>query len=264
LRDIFGWNRPFDPVEIDTVILDLLRQAEAIEESSGALRSRVRVAALGNHLFLHSSYPTTAPDSVFFGPDTYRFCNFLAAELTAMASPKWIVDMGAGSGAGGILAAGCAGDPRLTLVDINPAAARVAQINARFARVDAEIVVGDRIPEGCDLVIANPPYMIDGDHRSYRDGGGLFGGEVALSWARQAIAALAPGGALLLYTGAAFVEGEAPLLEELRSLSGDTGADLTTREIDPDVFGDELARPDYARVDRIAAVGIRMMKSRHR
>ena len=261
LRDILGWNRPFRTDEIDAAILDLLRRADAVEDSSGTLRSRLRVASLGDRLFLHSAFPTTASDSVFFGPDTYRFCSFVTSELPAMRPPSWIVDMGAGSGAGGIVAAGLAPTARLTFVDSNAAAARLAQINATFAGVTAEVLVADRIPQGCDLVIANPPYMIDASHRTYRDGGALYGGEVALDWARQSLSSLAAGGTLLLYTGAAIVSGSSSLLDALHHLASEAGASLTYREVDPDVFGEELDRPEYSDVERIAAFGIVLRRS---
>ena len=260
LREIFGWNRPFAASEIEPGILDLLRRADAVEDTADGLRSRVRVASLGDRLFLHSSFPTDEPDSVFFGPDTYRFCRFVESELASMPPPAWIVDMGAGDGAGGITAAGVSPASRVSLVDINPAAARVARINAQSAGVNAEVLVADRIPTGCDLVIANPPYMIDGSHRTYRDGGGLFGGEVAFGWARQALKGLTPGGMLLLYTGAAIVDGVSPLLASLNEVACETGAHLTIGELDADVFGEELSKPEYATVERIAAVGIRLVK----
>ena len=260
LRDIFGWNMPFEAADIDRGILDVLCRAGAVEEACGGLRSRVRVASLGDRLFFHSSFPTEAGDSVFFGPDTYRFCSFVAAELPAMKQPSWIVDLGTGSGAGGIVAASGARASRLSLIDINPAAARLAQLNARFASVAAEVAVGDRVPDGCDLLIANPPYMMDSARRTYRDGGGLFGGEVALGWARQALSSLTPGGASLLYTGVAIVDGGSPLLKAISDLAGEAGADVTSRELDPDVFGEELIRPEYADVERIAVVGIKMVK----
>ena len=104
------------------------------------------------------------------------------------------------------------------------------------------------MPEGADLVIANPPYIMDEARRAYRDGGGLYGGEVALDWVRQALERMAPGGTMLLYTGASVVAGEAPLVAELRRL----GAEI--EEIDPDVFGEELDRPAYAEVERIAVI----------
>jgi methylase of polypeptide subunit release factors len=260
IRDIFGWNRPFEAAQIEPMILDLMRRADAIEELSGRLRSRIRVASLDRRLFLHSAFPTTAADSVFFGPDTYRFCTFIASELSAMPRPNWIVDMGAGTGAGGIMAAGKSPGARLSLVDINPAAARLARINARFAGVDAEVVTGSGIPPGCDLVIANPPYMMDDAGRSYRHGGGLLGGEVSLDWASQALASLTPGGTLLLYTGAAIVDGGSPLSQAISELARKERVDLTSRELDPDVFGEELSKPDYTGVERIAVVGVRMLR----
>ena len=259
LRDIFGWNRTFNDADLEPQLLELMRTADAVEEKHGGLQSRLRVASLGHRLFLHSSFPTRSADSVFFGPDTYRFTNFVLHEMREVPAPRWIVDMGAGSGAGGIVAAGQSATARLSLVDVNPEAERLSRINADFAGVAAEITLGDRIPDGCDLVIANPPYMIDGAHRAYRDGRGLLGGEVALGWAEQALASFTRGGTLLLYTGAAVVEDAIGLLDALATVARDAGATITHTEIDPDVFGNELVKPEYATVDRIAAFGIKLV-----
>jgi len=79
--------------------------------------------------------------------------------------------------------------------------------------------------------------------------------ELALDWARQALDALNPGGAMLLYTGAAIISGHAPLIAALKQL-----ADLSVEEIDPDLFGEELATEPYAEVERIAAYGIVLRK----
>ena len=260
LRDIFGWNRSFTEAEIDAEIMTLLRVAQCVERTGDEFRSRVRVASLGERLFLHSAFPTNATNAVFFGPDTYRFSNFVHEKMRSSPPPQWIVDMGAGTGAGGIVALERARSARLTLVDINPEAARLASITARSAGIAAEILVDDRIPCGCDLVIANPPYMIDVAHRAYRDGGELFGGEIALRWAREALSALKPQGSLLLYTGAAVSSGTAPLIEALASLSREGGYIFTHREIDPDVFGEELDSREYSEVERIAVFGITMIK----
>lgn len=259
LRDIFGWNRPFDEAELEPQLLELMRRADAVEETNGLMRSRLRVASLGDRLFLHSSFPTTSANSVFFGPDTYRFANFVLNEMRVIPEPRWIMDMGAGTGAGGIAVAAQAKDARLSLIDLNPEAARLARINANFAGVAAEVIVGDGIPVSCDLVIANPPYMIDSAHRAYRDGRGLLGGEVALGWAEQALASFTRGGTLLLYTGAAVVDGAIGLLDALATVARDVGATITHTEIDPDVFGNELVKPEYATVERIAAFGIKLV-----
>lgn len=261
LRDIFGWNQPFMPTQLDPELLSVLEAANALEQYEGQLRSTVRVASLGGSLFLHSSFPTERSDSIFFGPDTYRFLRFVEQQLTRVNAPQWIVDMGAGSGAAGIVVAKRYGPTRATLIDVNPAALRFAQINAAFAGVDVETISSHTIPHGPDLVIANPPYMMDANKRTYRDGGDLLGGAVALDWARQALAALHAGGTMLLYSGAAYQRGRAPLIDGLGCACESAGAALIIDELDPDVFGEELDNAAYAQVERIAAVGAVITKA---
>lgn len=260
LRDIFGWNRHFLAAQLEPELLRLLERSGCVEKNGDQLRSRVRVASLGGRLFLHSSYPTSSDDSVFLGPDTYRFVRFVLAQRQELERAAWLVDMGAGSGAGGILAGTAAAIARVTLVDINPAAARLARINAIAAGAEASVLVSDQIPRGCDLVIANPPYMMDISHRTYRDGGAMFGGELASRWAKEALESLGPAGTMLLYTGAAVRRGRLPLVECLQNLYTKADATLDVEEIDPDVFGEELENPAYGEIERIAALGIRITK----
>lgn len=261
VRDIFGWNREFEEHQIEPRLLELLRRADSVEQNGSVLRSQLRVASLDGNLFIHSSFPTDAPDAVFFGPDSFRFARMVAAHIATGLKPAWVVDMGSGSGVGGIIAAKRLRPARLSLVDVNPSAALFARVNATFAGVDAEIIVGDQVPGGCDLVIANPPYLIDSAHRTYRDGGASLGAEVALQWIAQGLTALAPGGTFLLYTGAAVINGEAPLIDRIGSLCRNVGAAFHVEEIDPDVFGEELDKPDYQSVERIAALDIRITKA---
>ena len=255
LRDIFGWSRPFERGDLDDALLALLEAADALESLDGKLRSRVRVAALGPDLLLHSAFPTDGADSVFFGPDTYRFARFIELQLPRVAAHKWLVDMGAGSGAGTLAALRLRNFAKATMVDINPAALELAGLNAAEAGVGAETLASDAVPKGADLIIANPPYMVDAARRPYRDGGDVLGGAVAMDWAGQALTNLAPGGTMLLYTGAAYVDGASPLLTRLASACANAGARLDLYEIDPDVFGDELGQAQYRGVERIAAVG---------
>ena len=263
LRDIFGWNRPFNESDIDNSLLALLKEARAVKnDCAGKLRSAIRVASLEDRLFVHSGYPTDQADAVFFGPDTYRFWRFVASELSDCARPEHVVDMGAGSGAAGILTSRLVGDVRTTLVDVNEEALAFARVNAAFASVTVECVQSDEIPEGADLVIANPPYLMDEASRTYRDGGGaLLGGAISRVWAEQALRRMRPRGVMLMYTGAAFADGCSPLLDAVIALCGEFRASLQIDEIDPDVFGEELARPSYSKVERVAAVGIRIQKA---
>ncbi len=256
LRDIFGWNLPFRPEQLPPGMLELLTAANAVEDGGDSLKSRVRVARLGDHLFLHSSYPTEEDDAVFFGPDTYRFAAFVKEELGRLGHSRHIVDIGAGSGAGGIVAAALLQHARCTLSDVNPAALRLAAANAAHSGVDVELVEGSGLSSvkgPVDLILANPPYMADSKSRAYRDGGGLLGAELSLEWALEASNRLEPGGTMLLYTGVAIVEGRDRLKEALESRPP---PDCTLRysEIDPDIFGEELERDTYSEVERICAV----------
>lgn len=267
LRDIFGWSLPFASDTIDAEIINLMRDADALDEQGAMLSSKVRASSLGEHLFLHSAYPTTANDAVFFGPDSYRFAAFLEAELPNLAPRKHLVDFGTGSGVGAIVAARHADD--VTLLDINPAALQLARANALHAEISFRISGAQRwrfqqarslsaVEGAIDCIIANPPYIADPAHRAYRDGGGMHGGEISLTWAREAAERLERGGAFLLYTGAAILNGEDRLKAALYEALD--GFDISYSELDPDVFGEELEREDYAGVERIAVVGLVAVK----
>jgi methylase of polypeptide subunit release factors len=267
LRDVLGWSMAFNESAIDPAILSMLRDIDAIEQEGAQLKSRVRVSSLGDDLFLHSAFPTLAHDAVFFGPDSYRFATFIAAELPALGPRGQIVDVGAGSGVGGIAAARVLEHRDemaiVTFTDINPAALAFAKANMLATAIPggfdfAETSGLREVSQQPDLIIANPPYIVDPAHRAYRDGGGMHGGELSLTWAREAAERLEPGGAFLLYTGSAIVGGEDNLKAAL--FDALSGFDISYREIDPDVFGEELERADYAAVDRIAVVGLVAIK----
>ena len=255
LRDIFGWNRWFGMGDVSAEVHAMLKAADALETRRGKLRSKFRVASLGEDLLLHGSFPTDEDDAIFFGPDTYRFARFVEQQLPRLGDPQRLVDMGSGSGAGAIAAARLRDFAKITMVDTNDSALELARLNAEAASVSAETLQSDELPRGADLIIANPPYMIDAAGRSYRDGGGLLGGQIAVDWVSQALERLEPGGAMLLYTGAAYSDGEAPLIAELDRLCSQAGSMLEIVELDPDVFGEELDQPQYEEVERIAAIG---------
>lgn len=261
LRDILGWSRTFSP-EAEPEVVALLGQAGMIERlQDGLVRSKVRVSTLDDLLFLHSAYPTDQNDSVFFGPDSYRFASFLKREAPRLQPHRHAVDIGAGAGVGAIVLSRLLPNARITLTDINEHALRFARINAKFNGVDVQCVQTnalDGVEDDIDCVIANPPYIADRAHRAYRDGGGMHGGALSLAWACDTAQRLASGGAFLLYTGSAIVDGEDRLKASL--FDALDGFDITYGEIDPDVFGEELEREDYADVDRIAVVGLVAIK----
>jgi methylase of polypeptide subunit release factors len=144
LASIFGWSRWVRIEEIDQTLFELLETAEVLEFEGGFARVRVRFSTLGDQLFLHSSFPTESEDSVFFGPDTYRYCRAIRDDLPNLRQEDGltILDLGCGCGAGGLSAARLLG-PRcgsLTLSDINPKAIRYCAVNAALNGV-ANVVI---------------------------------------------------------------------------------------------------------------------------
>jgi methylase of polypeptide subunit release factors len=113
-----------------------------------------------------------------------------------------------------------------------------------------------KICEAFDLIIANPPYLVDPRARLYRHGGGALGFDLSLRIVEQGIERLAPGGRLILYTGSAIIDGADLFQEALLSQLAGRNLRINYEEIDPDVFGEELDDPPYDRADRIAVVGV--------
>jgi methylase of polypeptide subunit release factors len=244
-----------------------MRIAGVVIPHGNGWRSLVRLSTLDGQLFLHSAYPTLDADAVFFGPDTYRFATALKSQFAHGLPPvNRVVDIGCGAGPGAILCALAQPEAQVLAVDINDAALRFTRINAvlagapnvepRHSNLLADV-------EGVfDLIVANPPYLVDPAERSYRHGGGALGAGLSLAIIDAALERLAPGGTLLLYTGAAIVDSHDPFRAavEKRLLLSDVT--WSYREMDPDVFGEELLSEAYAHADRIAAVVLTLTKRR--
>jgi methylase of polypeptide subunit release factors len=265
LRAAFGWNYSFASETLDERVFVPLRNAGMLTPIPGSnilFRSRVRFATIGNQIFAHSSFPTESADSVFFGPDTYRFAALIDRVLRQRQQRcERVIDIGCGSGAGGIFAASILNEqPSLVLADVNSHALSFAAANARVASVrDVQCIQSDvlaSVPGDADVIMSNPPYLVDTHERLYRHGGKSFGSELSVRILGEALPRLRQGGQLILYTGTVFVDGVDTFLQSASDHLGSDEFDYTYEEIDPDVFGEELDRRHYARAERIAAVGL--------
>jgi len=264
LRGIFGWSLPFEEQVAGGEVLALMRQARLLRETPAGLKSKVRASRVQGQLFLHSAYPTTSDESVFLGPDSIRFADFLSGQFAGPQKVARLVDIGAGAGVGGILAGKALPDARIELVDINHAALSLARVNAAHAGVRVVTYESDAVAAvvpDFDVAIANPPFIIDEDGPAYRAGGGMHGAELSLDWTLAAAEKLAAGGRVLLYTGSAIVDGKDALRAALEERLPARGCTLAYRELDPDIFGDQLDHAGYEEVERIAAIGAVVTKA---
>lgn len=272
LRDIFGWNLPFSIDALCPMLQRIMLDTGNLEKSSELMRSTLRISSLGGDLFFHSAFPTSEADAVFFGPDTYRFARFIRQsmegnfgsfhETVGFKKPIRILDIGCGSGAGGIAAIRALpqGLPYvLTMNDINTKALELTVVNALVAEVPINLIVGDVFEifnESFDIILANPPYMKDECGRAYRNGGENLGLDLSIRIFKKAFEHLAPGGLLILYTGVAMSTQVDPFLSTIKPLLAAANCSWSYEEIDPDVFGEELEMPAYSTAHRIAAVGL--------
>ncbi|MDH0301981.1 MULTISPECIES: class I SAM-dependent methyltransferase [unclassified Pseudomonas] len=259
LRDVFGWSRPFSPSLISADELNSLDTAGVLEAQGALWRSRVRWSSLDDLLLVHSAWPTDGSDAVFFGPDSYRFAQVIRDHLRhGPGQVRHAVDIGCGTGIGALLIARAAPRAQVSAVDINPLALRYTAINAALAGVSNVSVEPSDLLDGItgtfDFIVANPPYMLDARQRVYRHGGGALGAALSLRIVEQACERLAPGGTLLLYSGVAIVDGRDALLQAIRLRLAGRAFAWAYRELDPDVFGEQLLEPGYEQVERIAAV----------
>jgi methylase of polypeptide subunit release factors len=272
LRDIFGWNLPFSDDALCPMLKRIMQDCNILEPCGDLLRSKLRISSLGNDLYLHSAFPAKEQNAVFFGPDTYRFARFIRHSLERVEhvfsehknvhKPLRILDIGCGTGAGGIVVIRTL--PRtqpyeLRMNDVSHFALGLTLVNAQVAGISMRCMEGDIIEtlnEKFDVIIANPPYMSDAAGRAYRDGGAQLGLDLSIRIFKAAFEHLAPGGMLILYTGVAMTSQSDPFLSTIIPLLAGANCTWSYEEIDSDVFGEELETPAYLHAHRIAAVGL--------
>lgn len=260
LTDVFGWNRPFDPSVLPDATFKSLVDGNIVSEGPNGWKSSIRASTFGEEMFLHSSFPTSSSDSVFFGPDTYRFMRSIQAHLTMNPEPfERSLDLGCGTGAGGIIIGKSRPSCReVVMTDVNEAALQLCAVNSNFSGLKNCVSLNsdlfDRVNGDFDLIVSNPPYLNDPLERRYRHGGGALGSELSLRIAEGSLSRLRPSGTLLLYTGSPIVAGKDAFYEAAAEVLAQRRLTWSYEELDPDVFGEELATDRYANVDRIAAV----------
>jgi len=140
----------------------------------------------------------------------------LALQRLSAGTTYRVLDLGAGSGCIGITIAAERPQSQVTLVDVSEAALEIARANAaRWAPANTRLLRSDWYAalgsERFDLIVANPPYVADGDpHLTQGDlrfepQSALVGGADGLDDIRRIVAGapahLTPGGWLLFEHG---------------------------------------------------------------
>lgn len=264
LTDVFGWSRPFAATVLPSGLFEALKNGAIIRKVDEGWISNVRASTLQRETLLHSAFPTSFADAVFFGPDTYRFARAIKDNLCAQ--PRRIsraLDLGCGTGAGAIVVSKNAVCDEIIMTDINEAALQLARLNADAARIKVGALQSDlfeNVDGNFDLIVANPPYLNDPLQRAYRHGGGELGSALSIRIAEAARDKLSRDGLLLLYTGSPIVGGTDPFLRAVEHSFRDSDLIWSYDVVDPDVFGEELETEAYRSVDRIAAVVLTAQK----
>ena len=261
LRGVFGWNQPFSKKILPGRMFELMQEAKILEAVGDQYICKIRFATLYDSIYIHSGFPTVLQDAVFFGPDTYRYARLLRQHVK---DAHHVVDIGCGSGAGALSLRDRI--DKICLTDINPLALEYARINAKLNEVSDRVktIYSDvltQVEDKYDLVISNPPYMIDDSKRTYRHGGELFGAELSVRIVREGLEHLTAGGKLILYTASAIVNGIDTFWQAIQALIQSENLDVFYEEIDPDVFGEELERTAYQQVERLSVVGLVIQKN---
>jgi len=269
LRGVFGWSRPFAEGDLAPEVLDLMREARILERDGQLWRSALRASTLPvlhqELLVFHSAYPTSDDDSVFFGPDTYRFVGTMARAFPWLGSgPTRAIDIGCGGGAGALAIATAFPHAEVVGADINTRALALSVLNARLAGLDnfsaARSDLFDGVEGDFDLIVSNPPYVLDPSELPYRHGGGMHGAELSVRIVEEGLARLRRGGSLMLYTGVAITGGRDAFLEAIRPKLDALCDQWSYDELDPDIFGGQLGEPGYEDVERLAAVWLHAIR----
>ncbi|WP_300454543.1 peptide chain release factor N(5)-glutamine methyltransferase [Accumulibacter sp.] len=150
-------------------------------------------------------------------PETELLVELAVNHLQSLQRPS-VADLGTGSGVVAVTMARLCPAARITAVDLSTAALAVARRNAQVHNVEVDFRAGDwyspLADERFDLLVANPPYVFEGDPHLQRGGlpyepqmaltDGVVGGD-GLTCVRVIVGGaadhLVPGGWLLLEHG---------------------------------------------------------------
>lgn len=280
VHDVWAWSIPVSrtiAVQLHSpqLLRDLQESGLLVARADGLLVPKIRISNLypkarGANLYVHSPWPTAEVDSVFFGPDSYRYTRYLGSLTKRKLDSRIAIDMCTGAGVGAIHLAREFPEATVYGLDINNKAIALARINARhlcpnidpsklqILYSDAYTTVKPLLLGKVDVITIDPPFIAD-DERTYAQGGHL-GIEFTLDMLRKSHEMLRVGGEAWLHMAAPITfDGRDIFREELDKLEGWEVADYEV--IDVDIFGNEMESiKTYPETGSIASVGLALRK----
>jgi len=239
--------------------------------NSELLVPRIRVSDLypqgkGPNYYVHSPWPTTEVDSVFFGPDSYRYTRYMSSLTHRIPECRIAIDMCTGAGVGAIHLAKSFPNARVWGLDINPKALAFARINAahtcpeisshrlQMLYSDAYTAVHNELKGKVDVIAIDPPFIAD-DERTYAQGGYL-GIEFTIDMFKKSRDLLRVGGEIWCHMAAPITfDGRDAFREAIEELPGWQIADYEV--IDVDIFGNEMENiKTYPEIGHLASIGL--------
>jgi hypothetical protein len=282
VHDIWAWSIPVSPQTVATLhsanVLSLIKDAGILTNGhNDLLYPTIRISNLypkseGHNYYAHSPWPTSEVDSVFFGPDSYRYTRYMKTLTKRIPDCRVAIDMCTGAGAGAIHLALEFPNAEVYGLDINPKALRLARINAahicptkkpdqlQMLYSDAYSAVQEKLAGLVDVIAIDPPFIAD-DRRTYAQGGHL-GIQFTLDMLHKSYSMLRVGGEVWLHMAAPItLDGRDIFREEISKFKGWEVADYEI--IDVDIFGNEMGNINtYPGIGSIASVGVVMKKIR--
>jgi methylase of polypeptide subunit release factors len=174
------------------------------------------------------------------------------------------VDIGCGGGAGALAIARQFPHAEVIGADINTRALALTVVNAQLAGLPnlraCHSDLFDGLEGDFDLIVSNPPYVLDPSELPYRHGGGMRGAELSVRIVKESLGRLRRGGNLMLYTGVAITGETDEFLEAVRPELEAQCDHWSYEELDPDIFSGQLGEPGYEDAERIAAVWLHAIK----
>jgi release factor glutamine methyltransferase len=247
LRHVLGWDRATWLTRRDDAALSD-PAAAAFELLVRRREAREPVAYLRGEQEFYGRPFAVAPGVLIPRPETELLVEVGLAAIRGRRQPR-LLDLGTGSGCLAVTLALERDDGRVVASDISADA--LAQARANAARHGVEPRIAFRLGHGpagdagpFDLVVANPPYVRDGDTLApevgvYEPTAAVFGGpdglDVVRALAPDIAAVLAPGGLAAIEIGVGQAEAAAAVLG---------AAGLAVREV----------RLDLQRIPRVVVV----------